>query len=492
MLASLPLYLFVSRELVRQPFPVQLRRRLELLGPTFVKLGQLLSLRRDLLPETVTSELRNLLDRLPPVPFEAIQEIVERDLGRPLDELFAWVDPAPLASASIAQTHRATTHSGEAVILKVVKPGIRHVLHRDARLLRGVGATLQLLLPRYHPRRLVAEFLQYTLHEVEMTREAENAETFAANFRDLPEVVFPGIERTLSGRDVLCMEYLEGFRPDTPEALALSAEDRARLIDAGASAVIRMLYQDGFFHADLHPANLLVLPGPRLGFIDLGMVGRLDRELRRSLLYYYYCVVIEDFEGAARYLTALADQAPGCDPAGFRREVEEISRRWRRARRLEEYSLAQLLLESVRRGGHYHMYFPVELVMTVKALVTYEALGFLLDSDFNVAEASERHVRRVFRQMFSPLRLSREVMRGAPDILEAVVRVPALVTEGLRLLEQHTRRPPESPFTGLRATLYGGFCLVSGAMLAAVHVPWPVWTGLIALGLLLPLRRGER
>jgi ubiquinone biosynthesis protein len=480
---------FLDRRLRDLPFPVQLRRRLEILGPTYIKLGQILSLRQDILPRAITDELKNLLERLPVVPFPALLEIIAADLRRPPEEAFASIDPHPLGSASIAQTHRATTHEGDQVILKIVKPGIRVTLQRDARLLRMLGAFLELLLPRYQPRQVIREFVHYTLKEVDLRREGDNAETFAANFRDTPDVRFPRIWRELSGDDVLCMEFFDGIRPSAPEAQRLGQAERDRLIDLGAAAIIRMLYKDGFFHADLHPGNLVVLPGARVGFIDLGMVGRFDENLRRTLLYYYYCLVMGDSENAARYLAAVAHPGPGGDPIGFRREVEEVCRRWARAANFRDFSLAQLILNSVTMGARYRMYFPVEMVLMVKALVTFEGVGQMLSPGFDVAEVSQRHINSIFLHQFSPLRLVREGLRGAPEMVDALVKAPLLVTEGLRLLEQTTHRPQENPFVGLRGTLLAGFCLVAGAILAAFKGPWPVWGTLFAVALLLTLRR---
>jgi ubiquinone biosynthesis protein len=252
-----------------------------------------------------------------------------------------------------------------------------------------------------------------------------------------------------------------------------------------------MIYQDGVFHADLHPGNLVVLPGPKAGFIDLGMVGRLDHELRRTLLYYYYCLVTGDTDNAARYLAGAADAGRGGDPHGFRREVAELSGRWRRAATFDTFSLGQLILESVTRGAQYRMYFPVEMVLMVKALITFEGVGQALLPGFNVAEVSERHIRRIFIRQFSPLRVVQEELRGAPDLLDALIRVPQLVTEGLRVLEKTTRRRAENPLSGLRGTLLAGCCLVSGAIIMAFGGPWPVWAAMFAVALVLAVRRGE-
>jgi ubiquinone biosynthesis protein len=193
---------------------VQLRRRLERLGPTYIKLGQILSLREDILPTPVTDELKRLLSRLPAVPYDVIEALIEDDLDRPIAEAFLWVDPEPIGSASIGQTHRATTREGDPVIIKVLKPGTREILQRDARLLKLFGSILQTFLSQYQPKKVIREFVDYTLREVDMRREADNAETFAANFADMKDVVFPVIHRDLSGPNVLTMEYLDGIQPD--------------------------------------------------------------------------------------------------------------------------------------------------------------------------------------------------------------------------------------------------------------------------------------
>jgi ubiquinone biosynthesis protein len=424
------------------------------------------------------------------VPLPVLVAIIEKDLGRPVDAMFLQIDPLPLGSASIGQTHRATTLDGEPVILKVVKPGIRELLERDARLLRMLGGLLEVIIPRYQPRQLVNEFCDYTLREVDLRREADNAETFAANFADLPDVAFPEIHRRFSGRSVLCMEFFDGLSPDSDEAQELPEEARRHLTDLGAESIIRMLYKDGFFHADLHPGNLIILPGPRLGFIDLGMVGRLDEELRRTLLYYYFALVTGDGENAARYLTAIARPGPGANPTGFRREATEIATRWKRASSFEEYSLGQLILDSLSRGAQYRMYFPVELVLMVKALVTFEGVGHVLLPGFDVAEVSKRHIRTLFIHQFSPLRLLTEGMRGAPDLVDAMAKMPLLVTDGLRVLEKVARQPAEHPLTGLRGTLIAGSCLVAGAISMGFGAPWPVWGGLFTIAFFLAIRRG--
>lgn len=207
---------FVDPALVDLPFPTQLRRRLEQMGPTYVKLGQLLALRKDLLPDSVTRELSNLLDRLPAIPYARFVELVGEELGRDPFEVFSYIETRPIGSASIGQAHRAGTHDGEAVVLKLVKPGIRELLRRDLTLLRGVGRMLNWVLPRFRPRRAIEDFTYYMNREVDLELEADNAETFASNFSDQPEVVFPRIFRAYSTSNLLCMEFLRGDKPGSP------------------------------------------------------------------------------------------------------------------------------------------------------------------------------------------------------------------------------------------------------------------------------------
>ena len=482
---------FLDKKLRDLPFPVQLRKRLETLGPTYIKLGQILSLREDLLPAPITDELKNLLNRLPAVSFERFLELLEREIERPWREVFASVEEAPLGSASIGQIHRAVTLDGETVILKMVKPGIREVLRRDVVLLKSLGWFLQRFLSRFQPQRVIREFCDYTVREVDLRLEADNAETFAANFEGEPDIVFPKIYRQFTTENLVVMECFEGIEPGAEARVRLDDEARDKVIDLGTRAIIQMLYQDGFFHADLHPGNLLILDGPKAGFIDLGMVGRFDEELRRTLLYYYYCLVMGDSENAARYLAALAERAPGSDPKGFKRAVEEICRRWQHAASFEEFSIGQLILESVGKGATYRMYFPVEMVLMVKAIVTFEGVGHMLKPGFDVAGVSRTHINRLFLRQFSPARLAKEGLRGAPELVDALVKAPMLITEGLRVLEQSTRRPPQNPFTGIRATVFAGFCLVAGAIVAAFKGPTLIWIALFMLGLVLSLRRGD-
>lgn len=494
-LAAFVLRPFARRELRELPFPQQLRRRLELLGPTFVKLGQILAIREDLLPDAVTDELKNLFDHVPEVPPDEVRRIIRRDLGVGPEHLFARFDEAPLGSASIAQAHRAETHDGQRVVVKVIKPGIRHIIISDLTLLGFFARVLQWIIPRYQPRQVADEFAAYTRREVDYTFEADNAEIFAVNFADEPDIVFPAIYRDLSSANVLTMQFLDGFKPGSERMHALTDDERRRVVDLGAQGIIRMLYEHGFFHADLHAGNLLILPpdgpdGPvRIGFIDLGMVGRFEQKTKRRMLYYFYALVQGDVESAARHLVAMARVGPGGDAEGFRRAVTDLARRFVMHGSAGDVSIASLILESVGLGGRYRIFFPVEMTLMVKALITYEGVGRMLDPHLDVTDVSEKHVGRIFRQHFNPNAIRRELMRGAPEMVDVLVRLPELLSTGTKFLEEQMNdaRRATNPLAGVRSGLLAGASLVAGVLAAVQGGPWFLWLPLFAVATLLAL-----
>lgn len=472
---------FLKKDLRRQSFPVQLRRRLEMLGPTYVKLGQIMAIREDILPASITIELRRLLDRLPEVRFEAIREIITASLGAAVEDLFLEIQPDPIGSASIAQTHLARTRAGETVVLKVIKPGIREAILSDLKLLQLLARLLEWLLPRYQPRMIIEEFCAYTEREIDLTYEADHAEIFAANFAHQPDVVFPKIHRRLSSPEVLCMEYFDGMKPSDPRVLEFSKADLQKIIDLGAGAIIKMLYADGFFHADLHTGNLIVLPGPKVGFIDLGMVGRFDEKMKLSMLYYFYALVNGEVEGSAKYLMAMARIGEGGDPAGFKRAVTDLFRRFLLRHADGTLSLAQLILESLKIGGRHRIFFPVEMTLMVKALVTFEGVGLQLDPHLDVPGLSRKHIRAIYAEHYDPLRLFRQFVNGLPELVDVLVRAPEFIAESARYAQQIFNTPRRgNPMPGIRSGLMAASCIIGGVIAFTSGAPPFLWIGLFA------------
>ena len=466
---------FMIKEIISQPFPVQFRRRLELMGPSYIKLGQILSLREDILPKSVTEELKNLLRQAPVVPFERFKELIEADLKRPVEEMFAWIDPEPLGSGSLAQTHLARLRSGEEIVIKALKPGVRKMVQTDTKLLTFFGRISQIFLSRYQPAKLTQEFARYSLREVDLRIEADNAEIFAANFKDEPKIRFPAIYREFSNRDTLSMEYIEGMEADSNELKKLDLIRRYKLIDLGIKTIIRMIFRDGFFHADLHPANMIAMEGGKIGFIDLGMVGQFDSELRNRLFYYFYSLAEGDSASAARYLTALSYAGIRSDPNGFRRAVEDLNRRWLRHPNFQDFSLGQLVLESVKLAGRYRIEYPGEIILMVKALVTVEGVGNQLVPGINVVAVSKKHIRNLLLEEFNLIKTFKASILLVPEILDTLKQSPLYINDLKRILEFQVGTDKGNPFTVILGTAFGGICLLTGAILAAFGLPWWMW-----------------
>ena len=486
-------YPFLDKNIVKLPFSIQFRLRLQKLGPTYIKLGQILSLREDILPKIITDELKNLLDKLPAVSYERFKELIVESLNIPLNSMYRWIDPIPLGSASLAQTHRARLISNEKVVIKVLKPGVRTLIETDTRLLRFFGRFLQIFLARYQPYRVINEFSTYTLREVDLRMEADNAETFTAYFIKEPEVRFPRIYRKYSSHDVLCMEYFNGIKPDESALKKLTVEQRRQAIDLGVGAIVRMIYRDGFFHADLHPANLMIFKKPKtneisVGFIDLGMVGRFSRDMRKSLFYYFYSLVTGDPESAARYLTSLTIPGKGSDIEGFRRAASDLYARWLTTPNFRDFSLAQVILQSVLMAGHYKIQYPGEIILMVKALVTIEGVGHIFDPAIDIPSAARRHVRFILLQEFNPVNLMRDSALVLPEMVDVLRKSPLILTEGMRVLETNLKKPPSGPLNGVRGTLLAGFCLLAGALILVFNGPWYAWAVLFIVALLLAIR----
>lgn len=473
---------FLNRTLIKKPFPIQFRLRLEMLGPTYIKLGQILSLREDLLPKSITNELKNLLDRLPALPFPRYLEIIDSNLALPVWVVFSEIDSVPLGSASLAQTHRAMLRTGEEVVLKLLKPNVRQIVVNDTRLLRVVGRISNIFLSRYQPKRLIDEFCRYTILEVDLRNEAASAEIFAANFKDEPDVRFPMVYRDESNENLLCMEFFRGSKPNAEVLAKLSDREIDKVIRLGVGATIQMIFRDGFFHADLHPGNLIIFDDASVGFIDLGMVGRFDTDMQKRMLYYFYSLVMGDAASAARYLLAMTIAGPHSDPEGFRRAVEDLNRRWLRSPNFNEFSLGNLILQSVGLAGKYHIQYPGEIILMVKSLITLEGVGNVLAPGIDVAEAARIHVQKILFEQISIKKIFKDGILVLPEVVDIFTRSPLVISESLRFVESYMKTSRENPFGEIKGVLFGSFCVLAGAVVFAYDGPLLLWGFLMFSG----------
>jgi ubiquinone biosynthesis protein len=287
------------------------------------------------------------------------------------------------------------------------------------------------------------------------------------------------------------MQFIRGIKPDVRAYERYSEEEREKIVDYGAYAIIQMLYHDGFFHADLHPGNLLIMDGPegpQVGFIDLGMVGRFEENTRKTMLYYFNSLVTGDPQGAARYLTLLARPNRGSDIEGFRRAFATVGNKWLKSPNFKEFSLGKLTLESVALGSKYRLYYPLELVLMVKAIITYEGVGNVIMPGFDIQKVSKKHIRKMLLGEVNPVELFKAQLQNAPEFMDIIARSPLVLSEAFKRFENELVEKKKPVAKGVQNTIFGGCCVIGGAILAAAGLEWMVYTPLFVLGFFLALK----
>ena len=311
-----------------------------------------------------------------------------------------------------------------------------------------------------------------------MRFEADNAEAFAANFKDQADIHFPRIYREFSNRDVMCMAYFRGIKPDARAAAILTRPQRDRIIQLGIGAIIQMIFADGFFHADLHPANLIIFKNGSVGFIDLGLVGVFDRAIRQRLFYFFYSIVTGDPENGARYLISLAAPSRNSDIDGFQRAAAGLFARWLRTSGAGRLSTGRVILQAILLAGQYRINYPGEMILMIKALVTIEGVAYALEPDFDILRASRGHVQRLLWRQLNPMSTLRASLLVVPELADILSRSPLVLSEGLKALESNLKKPPDTSLMRLQTTILLGFAILAAAVLYAAGAPWPWYAGL--------------
>jgi ubiquinone biosynthesis protein len=431
------LHFGAAGESVRLDQATRLRLALEELGPTFVKLGQVMATRVDLFPPRWISELEKLHAEVPPVPFEALLPGLERALGRSPFEVFREVETQAHAAASIAQVHRAKLADGTPVVLKVRRPGVREKIDTDLRLLRRIAELIESEMPearRYRPAEIAAQFARSLEREADFAIETRNIQRFAKNFAGHPHVVIPRIFPQFTSDLLLVQEHVEGIPATNLAAVEAAGLDRKLLAARGVEAFLRMILVDGFFHADPHPGNVFYLPGNRMVVIDFGMVGRLSPQRRRQ--------VIDLLAGIARMaeepmIEVLLDWAGDAyvDEAKLAADVNELV-----------FDFEGVPLKDIRIGAavrqfadivrEHSILLPSDLSLMFKTLVTLEGLGRQYDPDFHIVQHLTPLVKRALAERSAP----RELVRRGRGALEEFFGVAASVPRDLARLLREARR----------------------------------------------------
>ena len=410
-----------------------LRELLDELGPTFVKFGQLLSMRPDVLPPDIILELRGLQDDVSPFPYEQVEEVILGDLGQPVERIFRDFDPVPMAAASIGQVHRATLPTGRDVAVKVQRPGAPRQIEADLNLMYQAARLAKervRALDFIDAQALVDEFARSIRQELDYRLEARNAETFRKNFAGHPHVRIPRVYWTYTRPRVLTLEYLEGTQLADLELLGWAPEQRYRLAEVLTEAWMTMIFRHGFFHGDPHPANVLVFSPDRVGLVDFGLAGRLTDEDVSKATGLFIDVSNENIEALPKRLGELGVRYPKEREEEFVAELRELFYRYYGAS-LVEIDPQQVIREVFSMIYRMNLRLPTRFVLLDKAIATLGTVGIELSPEFNVFEVAKPYARSLLLGRYTPARIASRARRETWNLARIASELPYQVHDTL-------------------------------------------------------------
>ncbi|MDD2926918.1 AarF/UbiB family protein, partial [Rhodoferax sp.] len=423
-----------AADLARLEPPVQVRLALEELGPTFVKLGQILAGRADLFGPDWIAEFEKLHSQVPAVPLESLRAQLCEDLGGEPEVVFARFDPEPLAAASIAQVHRAQLHDGTEVVVKIRRPGITGTIEADLRLLGRLAVLAETELPNlrpYRPQQLVRELTRSLRRELDLASECRNAERIAANLVGLPWIVVPRVHWTYTRERVNVQDFVEGVPGNELARLDAAGLDRSLLARRGSQAVLKMIVEDGLFHADPHPGNVFYLEGNRIAFIDFGMVGRLSQRRREELLNLLLGLVERHPQTVADVLLDWAGDDHGVNLALLETEIETFVDQYHGVP-LAQLNLGQMLADVTTILREHRLGLPSDMALLIKAFITLEGMGRGLDPAFHMASEALPMLRQVLRARYQPKVMATRAWQTLRRTLAVAEQLPNDVSRLLR------------------------------------------------------------
>ncbi len=411
---------------------------LEELGPTYVKLGQVLSTRPDLIPAEWAEEFEKLQNNVPGVDYEFIQRTIETEFPNH-KRLFRSIQKKPLAAASLAQVHRARLHDGARIVLKVLRPGIRETIETDMEILRTLAESAEAHFSDmgFSPTEVVSEFAKELANETDLTHEGHATDRLRGFFDDDPGIIFPKVYWEATTQNVLALEEMRGLVLSDYKDGDIDADDRRRLVENGARAVFRQCLEFGFFHADPHPGNLIALPGGRIAFIDCGMTGQLDGKTAGQLADLVSGVVSGDLDRVVSVVGLLADIDPEkLEDRALRADVQAIMSRFQSVA-LDQLNLGRLLQDFFNALRANHVHCPAELVFLIKALTTIESVGRKLDPSFEMVEFARPYIEALVQKRYSFTAVRTRLRTGLLRYMEFAEDLPAEIRPILSMLRRN-------------------------------------------------------
>jgi ubiquinone biosynthesis protein len=478
------------------------------LGTTFIKFGQVLSTRLDLVGPELASELSLLQSNVPADPPASVRHIVETEVKRPIAELFAEFDEVPIASGSIGQVHRATLHDGRRVVLKVQHPGIIRRIHDDLSILQELASLAERFLPevrQYRPLAVVAEFERVLLRELDFCRELRYLQMFRQAFAEEPDVYVPEPYPAYSTGRVLTMEFLDGIPFARIEEVKAAGGDPEDLARRGSRIFLAMIFRDGFFHADPHPGNLFYLPPRedhpfgRIGLLDVGMVGRIDNTLRERIERGISAILHGDAAQLTELVMQIGDTPPHLDIIALEGDIaEQLAFYW--GMPLDQFQLGNALDDLTAAIRRYHVMLPAPLALLLRVLIILEGTARLLSPKFNLAEMLEPYRQSFTVRRTSPRRLLRRILVDAQDWHDLLHAMPRQLSSILKMVNrqelgvQLSHRHLEPSVNRLAFGLMISALFVGSSMMWASKTPPLLWDNSVfgVLGCLAGLILGAR
>jgi ubiquinone biosynthesis protein len=418
--------------------PQRMRLVLEELGPTFIKLGQVLSTRPDLLPTAYITELAKLQDTVPPEPWTLIRAQIDTEMGRPLEDLFADFEPVPIAAASLSQVHSATLPDGTPVVVKVQRPNIQALIETDLEILFDLARLVQestSLGDIYDLIEITEEFSITLRAELDFRREGRNADRFRENFAGEPYLHIPRVYWDFTTRRVIVLERIDGIKIDDITALDDAGYDRDRIALHAARMIIKEVLDDGFFHADPHPGNFAVLPGEIIGVMDFGMVGNLTHRLRTDLIRLYIVAVQLDEEGIVDQLIRIGVLSGTLDRIGLQRDIGRLLRKYH-GMPLGDIRAREVVDDVMPIAFRYNLRLPSDLWLLGKTMGMMEGVGLKLVPGFDMFAVSEPYVRRFIWQMASPRAWGPSLVKSTNDWADLMKLIPRVGSQVLTRIER--------------------------------------------------------
>jgi ubiquinone biosynthesis protein len=434
--------------------PQRVRMALEELGPTFIKLGQILSTRPDLIPIELLRELSRLQDKVPASSYEEIREILVMELGAAPEKRFASFEEIPFASASIGQVHRAELPDGESVAVKVQRPGIRKVIEVDLEIILHLATLMERHIEEislYRPVKIVEEFARTLEREIDYRSEATGMERTAQHFLNDPRIYIPKVYREVSTASVLTMEFMDGIKVSEVNQLVAVGLDRHIITDRGADVLLKQIFEFGFFHADPHPGNIFVLPGNVICLIDFGMMGTVSLQVRENFVELIDAVVRKNESRATQMILKLTSRELEPDLRALEKDVAEFMGA-HLYKPLKDIHLGKLLQQLLEIAALHQLIIPPDIFLMIKALAAVEGVALMLNPEFDMVSKATPFIEKIKLARYHPKRLADDVLEVGVEMSELLRQLPRDMLDISRMIKQQ-KLFLNMELKGLEATL---------------------------------------